>query len=121
MIQEITIAQLDPRQVKQLDAADAAAQTNLSYTLEIYSSILKQSQGCLELRQKLRALQIKSTQGSTKGLNNLLGKVTAVPFMFGNKGDKDPEGNLVKAEALIEKNPGNVIAHEMLADASSHL
>jgi Flp pilus assembly protein TadD len=121
MIQEIPISQLDPRQVKQLDAADAAIQTNLAYTLEVYSSILKQSQGCLELRKKLRALQIKSLQGSTKGLNNLLGKVTAVPFMFGGKGEKDPEGTLVKAEALIEKNPGNVLAHEMLADAATHL
>ena len=49
MIQEIPIAQLDPRQVKQLMAAEAAIQTNLAYTLEIYGSILKQSQGCLEL------------------------------------------------------------------------
>ena len=121
MIQEIPIAQLDPRQVKQLVVADAAIQTNLSYTLEIYGSILKQSQGCLELRKKLRALQIKSAQGSTKGLNNLLGKVTSVPFMFGGKSEKDPEGTLVKAEALIEKNPGNVLAHEMLADAANLL
>lgn len=121
MILEIPIAQLDPRQVKQLEAAEAAIQSNLSYTLEIYSSILKQSQGCLELRKKLRALQIKSVQGSTKGLNNFLGKVTSVPFMFGGKGEKDPEGTLVKAEALIEKNPGNVIAHEMIADAATHL
>ena len=121
MIQEIPIAKLDPRQVKQLETAEAAVQTNLSYTLEVYSSILKQSQGCIELRKKLRALQIKSLQGSTKGLNNLLGKVTSVPFMFGSKGEKDPEGTLIKAEGLIEKNPGNVLAHEMLADAATHL
>lgn len=121
MIQEIPIAQLDPRQVKQLEAAEAAIQSNLSYTLEVYSSILKQSLGCIELRKKLRALQIKSIQGSTKGLNNLLGKVTAVPFMFGGKGEKDPEGTLIKAEGLIEKNPGSVLAHEMLADAATHL
>ena len=59
MIKEIPISELDPRQVKQLNAADAAIQTNLGYTLEIYSSILKQSQGCLELRKKLRGLQLK--------------------------------------------------------------
>jgi tetratricopeptide (TPR) repeat protein len=121
MIQEIPIAQLDPRQVKQLEAAEAAIQSNLSYTLEVYSSILKQSLGCIELRKKLRTLQIKSIQGSTKGLNNLLGKVTAVPFMFGGKGEKDPEGTLIKAEGLIEKNPGSILAHEMLADAATHL
>jgi Flp pilus assembly protein TadD len=121
MIQEITIAQLDPRQVKQLEAADAAANSNPGYSLEIYSSILKQSQGCLELRKKLRALQFKKAQSSTKGINNLLGKVTSVPFMFGGKADKDPETSLVKAEALIEKNPGNIIGHEMIAEAANLL
>ena len=121
MIQEISIAQLDPRQVKQLQAADAAANSNISYSLEIYSSILKQSQGCLELRKKLRALQFKNIQASGKGINGLLGKVTSVPFMFGGKAEKDPEGSLVKAEVLIEKNPANVLGHEMIAEAANLL
>lgn len=121
MIQEISIAQLDPRQVKQLQAADAAANSNISYSLEIYSSILKQSQGCLELRKKLRALQFKNIQASGKGINGLLGKVTSVPFMFGAKAEKDPEGSLVKAETLIDKNPANVLGHEMIAEAANLL
>jgi tetratricopeptide (TPR) repeat protein len=121
MIQEISIAQLDPRQVKQLQAADAAANSNTSYSLEIYSSILKQSQGCLELRKKLRALQFKNIKASGKGINGLLGKVTSVPFMFGGKAEKDPEGSLVKAEVLIEKNPANVLGHEMIAEAANLL
>jgi tetratricopeptide (TPR) repeat protein len=41
--------------------------------------------------------------------------------MFGGKGEKDPEGTLIKAEGLIEKNPGSILAHEMLADAATHL
>ena len=52
MIQEIPIAQLDPRQVKQLEAAEAAFNRTYSYTLEIYSSILKQSQGCYRITKK---------------------------------------------------------------------
>jgi hypothetical protein len=52
MIQEIPIAQLDPRQVKQLEAAEAAIQSNLSYTLEVYSSILKQSLGLYRITEK---------------------------------------------------------------------
>ena len=40
--------------------------------------------------------------------------------MFGAKADT-PEGSLLKAEQLIEKNPGNVAAHEMLANAASQL
>jgi tetratricopeptide (TPR) repeat protein len=41
--------------------------------------------------------------------------------MFGGKGEKDPEGTLIKAEGLIEKNPGSILAHEMLADAATRL
>ena len=89
MIQEIPISQLG-RQIKQLEAAEAAVQTDLNYHWKFFREFLNNS-GCLELR-KLRDLQIKKVQGSTKGLNNLIGKVTAVPFMFGGKGDKDPEG-----------------------------
>ena len=119
MIEEILINQLDPRQVKQLEAADKASLSNPSYSIEVYAAILKQSPGCLELRKKLRALQLRIAQSSTKGLSGLLGKVTSAPFMLRGKSDKDPEGLLVKAEDLIAKSPGNVLAHHMLADAAS--
>ena len=119
MIEEILINQLDPRQVKQLEAADKASLSNPSYSIEVYAAILKQSPGCLELRKKLRALQLRIAKSSTKGLSGLLGKVTTAPFMIRGKSDKDPEGLLVKAEDLISKSPGNVLAHHMLADAAS--
>ena len=119
MIEEILINQLDPRQVKQLEAADKASLSNPGYSIEVYAAILKQSPGCLELRKKLRALQLRIAQSSTKGLSGLLGKVTSAPFMLRGKSDKDPEGLLVKAEDLIAKSPGNVLAHHMLADAAS--
>ena len=121
MIEEIPIAKLDPRQIKQLESADEAAQTNPTYAMEIYGAILKQNQGCLQLRQKLRALQLKKLQGSTKGLSGILNKVTSAPFMFRGKTDKDPEGAILKAEALLEKSPANVLAHQMLADGSTAL
>ena len=121
MIEEIPIAKLDPRQIKQLESAEEAAQTNPTYALEIYGAILKQNQGCLELRQKLRALQLKKLQGSTKGLSGILTKVTSAPFMFRGKGDKDPEGTIAKAEGLLEKSPANVLAHQMLAEGSAAL
>ncbi len=121
MIEEIPIAKLDPRQIKQLESAEEAAQTNPTYALEIYGAILKQNQGCLELRQKLRALQLKKLQGSTKGLSGILTKVTSAPFMFRGKGDKDPEGTIAKAEGLLEKSPSNVLAHQMLAEGSAAL
>ena len=121
MIEEIAIAKLDPRQIKQLESADQVAQSNPTYALEIYAAILKQNQGCLELRKKLRALQFKRLQGSSKGLSGILTKVTSAPFMFRGKGDKDPEGTIVKAEGLLEKSPSNVLAHQMLAEGASLL
>ena len=121
MIQESTISELDPRQIKQLEAADKAASTNPGYSIEIYSAILKLTPGCLELRKKLRALQLRMAQKSTKGLSSLFGKVTAAPFMLRGKGDKDPEQTLAKAEELIEKSVGNVMAHQMLVDAARNL
>jgi tetratricopeptide (TPR) repeat protein len=121
MIEEIPIAKLDPRQIKQLESADEMAQGNPTYALEIYGAILKQNQGCLELRRKLRSLQFKKLLGATKGLSSILTKVTSAPFMFRGKGDKDPEGTIVKAEGLLEKSPANTLAHQMLAEGSSVL
>ena len=54
MIDEIPIADLDPRQVKQLESAEKVLQSNPTHTLEIYGAILAQQPGCLELRKKLR-------------------------------------------------------------------
>ena len=121
MIEETSIADLDPRQIKQIQASEAAERTNPSYALEIYGSVLRQVPGCLELRKKLRALQIKVTGGNTKGFSKFFGKVTAAPWGMGNKAETDPEGSLVKAEEFIAKNPGNVNAHKLLADAAANL
>ena len=121
MPEEISISNLDPRQVKQVEAAEHAEKMNPSYTLEVLGSVLKQSPGCLELRKKLRALQIKATAGNTKGLSKFLGKMTATPFRIIGASDKDPENALQKAEELISKNPANVTAHQLLADAASNL
>jgi Flp pilus assembly protein TadD len=121
MIDEIPIAELDPRQVKQLESADKVFQSNPSHTLEIYGAILKQRPDCLELRKNLRALQLKNLKVSSSGISGLLTKVTTAPFMLRAKGDKDPKETIAKAEELINKFPANIIAHQMLAEAASSL
>ena len=121
MPEEISIADLDPRQAKQIEAAETAERMNPSYALEVLGAVLKQSPGCLELRKKLRALQIKVSGGNTKSFSNLIGKMTATPFRMAGKSDKDPKGTLQKAEELIAKNPGNTTAHQLLADAAANL
>lgn len=118
MIQEIGIAQLDPRFIKQLQAADKVALSNAPYSMEIYGAILKQCPGCLELRKKLRDLQLKKISNSTKGLSNLIGRVTNAPFLKRGQGDGDPSDIINKAEDLIAKSPSNIPAHQMLADAA---
>ena len=121
MIEEIKISALDPRQIKQLDAANRALAKDANYSINIYSAILKQSPGCLELRQCLRTQQLKIAKNSKKVVNSLLGKITNAPFFFKNKSDKNPESAIEAAEELIAKNPLNIFAHQMLADACAKL
>ena len=121
MIQEISISDLDPRQIKQLEGADRALSKDINYSLDIYSSILKQSPGCLELRKRLRQQQIKIAKSSAKSISSILGKLTNAPFLFKSKNSKNPEIAISSAEELIAKNPLNIAAHEMLADACSSL
>ncbi|OUU40513.1 MAG: hypothetical protein CBC16_06160 [Verrucomicrobia bacterium TMED56] len=121
MIQEKTISELEDRQIKQIAAADKAISSNPNYSLEIYSAILKLEPGCLDLRKKLRTLQLRMAQNSSKGLSGLFGKVTAAPFMFRGKTDKNPAQTLAKAEDLIEKSVVNDMAHLMLVEAARNL
>lgn len=121
MIEEIPISALDPRQVKQLEGADKVLNSNPNYAKEIYSAVVKLSPGCLEVRRKLRSLQFRLNPNSSKGLSGIFGKVTAAPFMFRGKGDKDPAQTINKAEDLIDKSVANVIAHQMLVDAAKNL
>jgi thioredoxin-like negative regulator of GroEL len=121
MIEEIPISALDPRQVKQLEGADKVLNSNPSYAKEIYSAVVKLSPGCLDVRRKLRALQFRLNPNSSKGLSGIFGKVTAAPFMFRGKGDKNPTDTINKAEDLIDKSVANVIAHQMLVDAAKNL
>lgn len=121
MIEEIPISALDPRQVKQIEGAEKVLNSNPNYAKEIYSAVVKLSPGCLDLRRKLRALQFRLNPNSSKGLSGIFGKVTAAPFMFRGKGDKDPAQTINKAEDLIDKSVANVIAHQMLVDAAKNL
>jgi tetratricopeptide (TPR) repeat protein len=121
MIEELSISDLDPRLIKQLEAADKALQSNSSYSIEIYSAILHQQPGCVELRKKLRAKQLQLAGKSAKGIGSILNKITNPSFLLRGKSGKNPEEGLKTAEELIAKNPLNIAAHEMLANAASSL
>jgi tetratricopeptide (TPR) repeat protein len=121
MIEEISISDLDPRLIKQLETADKALQNNSSYSIEIYSAILHQQPGCVELRKKLRTKQLQLAGKSNKGIGSILSKITNPSFLLRGKAGKNPEEGLKSAEELIAKDPSNIAAHEMLANAASSL
>ena len=122
MIEEIPITKLDQRQIKQLERLQTKLALRIQIILPRFTQLLlNNSPGCLELRKKLRELQLRTgaKEGSTKGLTGLLGRGNSRSFHgLEGKSDKDPEGSLKKAEDLISQSPGNVLAHQMLADAS---
>ena len=120
MIDEIPISEIDNRLIKQIEAANKALGSNPSYFFEICTNILKQVPGCLELRKRIREQQFKSFNPG-KGISSLFGKVTIAPFMLKGKAAKDPQGAFESAELMIAKNPANVIAHELIADAARSL
>ena len=103
-----------------MEAADRAIGKDINYSLDIYSAVLKQAPGCLELRKRLRNQQLKIAKSSNKGLGSIIGKITN-PFLFKKTSGKDPESAISSAEDLIAKNPLNVAAHQMLANAFSEL
>ncbi len=121
MIEEIKIAQLDPRQIKQLEAADRAVTKDPNYSMDVYAAILAQSPGCLEIRKRLRGLQLKHSKGSPKGLSSLFSKLTQAPFLRGGNVEKDPQAALLRSEEAIAKNPYNLAAHLSLAESSGLL
>ena len=86
MIQEIAISDLDSRLIKQLEAADRAIGKDINYSLDIYSAVLKQAPGCLELRKRLRNQQLKIAKSSNKRTRVDHRKNHQPPFLFKNKG-----------------------------------
>jgi tetratricopeptide (TPR) repeat protein len=123
MTEEIKISQLDPRQIKQLEAADHAFNKDPNYSFEIYSAILKQSPECLELRKKLRNHQFQKIKSSSNKFGSILGKITNTPFpgLLRSRSNKDPKERIWSAEELIAKNPSSTQAHNMLANAFEDL
>jgi len=120
MIEEIPISAIDNRLIKQIESATKAFSSNPGYFFEICTNILKQVPGCLELRKRIRDHQFK-TFVPGKGISSLFGKVTIAPFMLKGKAAKDPQGSLESAESMIAKNPANVTAHELIAEAARSL
>lgn len=119
---EVPVASLDPRYQKLIENARIALDRgNLDYVLEVTSQVLKVQPGCLPVRKLQRVAQLRSTKGKAGGfMGKALSGLSNAPFMFGG-GRKDPPKLLESAEGLLAKDPTNVAALKMLAEAAGGL
>jgi len=119
---EVLVTSLDPRHQKLVENARVALDRgNLDYTLEVTAQILKASPGCLPVRKLQRVAQLKQVKGKGGFMSRTISGLSAAPFMLGGGGKKDPAKLLDSAETLLAKDPTNVAALKMLAEAAAGL
>ena len=119
---EIPVAQLDPRHQKLIENARIALDRgNLEYVLEVTAQVLKMQPGCLPVRKLQRVAQMRGLKGRPGGfMGKAISGLSAAPFMFGSA-KKDPAKLLEGAEGLLAKDPTNIPALKMLAEAAQGL
>ncbi len=119
---EVSVASLDPRHQKLIDNARVALDRgNLDYVLEVTAQVLRMQPGCLPVRRLQRVAQLRASRGKTGGfMGRALSGLTAAPFMFGSA-KKDPAKLLDAAETMLAKDPSNVQALKLLAEAAGGL
>ena len=118
---EVPVASLDPRHQKLIDNARIALERgNLEYVLEVTSQVLKAQPGCLPVRRLQRVAQLRQNRGKGGGfMGKAFSGFSNAPFMFGGK--KEPAKLLETAETMLAKDPNNVAALKMLAEAAGGL
>ncbi len=119
---EVPAAALDPRHQKLIENARLALERgNLDYVLEVTSQVLKTAPGCLPVRRLQRVAQLREARSRGNGLfARMSSGLSSAPFMLGG-GPKDPAQQLAAAEQLLAKDPGNVTALKLLAQAAQGL
>lgn len=121
---EILISDLDSRLQKQVENARFAIDRgNLQYAIEICTHVLSQEPGCLPVRKLLRAAQMKLFRSKSKMMAKVFGGLGgAASVMSGSsKVKKEPKVALEAAEKALGKDPTNVGAHKLIAQAATAL
>ncbi len=118
---EVSVASLDPRHQKLIENARIALERgNLDYALEVTAQVLKAAPGCLPVRKLQRVAQMRQAKGKGGFMSKMSSGLSNAPFMFGG-GKKDPAKLLESAEVLLAKDPTNVPALKLLAEAAQGL
>jgi tetratricopeptide (TPR) repeat protein len=115
---DVAVSALDARQQKLVEnARRALALGNVEYVLTACAEVLQAQPGCLPARRLWRAAQLRQTKGSSGVVGRTLSGLTALPFTLGAN-RRDPRDNLVRADKLLAKDPNNLGALRLLAEAA---
>jgi tetratricopeptide (TPR) repeat protein len=118
---EVPVASLDPRHQKLIDNARIAFDRGqLDYVIEVTTQVLKVQPGCLPVRRLQRVAQLRTAKGRGGFMSRVSSGLSTAPFMFGG-GKNEPAKQLEAAETLLAKDPSNVPALKMLAEAAQGL
>ena len=96
----------------------ALQKSNLDYAIQLFMQVLRAEPACFDTRQALRATQHRRAGARSGGLfRNLLGSTNAM-----TKGRlalrSNPAEALAVAEEILNDDPTNANAHQLLADAA---
>lgn len=120
---EITLNDLDPRLNKQIENAEKAiVGGNPSYAMQICLGILQRNPGCTDVRRIMRKAQRKLAATQSKGSAFFVNLAHLPAVMKAAKlVKKDPAAALEAAEKVLNENPDNVKALEVVAQAATAL
>ena len=120
---ETTLNDLDPRLLKQIENAEKAiVGGNPTYAVEICMGILHRNPECTEVRRIMRKAQRKLAASVSKGAA-FFSMVSSLPALLKAKklAKKDPTGALEAAEKILNADPNNTQALDLVAQCAQEL
>ena len=118
---EIALTSLKPQFQKQVDIARLAVEReNYEYAIKICLSVLERHPECLSVRKLLRAAQKKRFATKNRLMAKAIGGLSSAPFMItaSTQVKKSPAKAMNAAEKMLSRDPTNLSALKLLADAA---
>ncbi len=118
---EIALTSLKPQFQKQVDIARLAVEReNYEYAIKICLSVLERHPECLSVRKLLRAAQKKQFSTKNRLMAKAIGGLSSAPFMItaSSQVKKNPAKAMNAAEKMLSRDPTNLSALKLLADAA---
>ena len=123
MLEIKKLKHLSPRHVKLFDTGlNAAEKRNYQYAIEIFRNLLKQEPGVLEVRKKLREIEIERFGGQVNAIRRVLGSIVTLPNQIKSPkliGEGKFAEALDSAEAALKFDPTSINCCLLLARAAN--